>query len=288
MNDKTIGYCYTDFWQSLLPLYEKQEAQNIAELVFDAVLLLPLLERIKYRSRLITTRELQLIEPIKKELLLNKPIQYILGKAWFCGMPLTVNPSTLIPRPETEELVHWICNDLANTTNHTDLLDIGTGSGCIALAIKKTMPNVRVTALDISEDALKIAQSNSEQLGLTIDFIKANILEIESLAHIPFFQYIVSNPPYIPYKDAKTMDTRVTHFEPSLALFVDDQYPLMFYDKILDFATTHLAESGRIFAEINEGLHEEVEALFKNTGCYKTSLKKDFQGKWRLIKAIKI
>lgn len=198
------------------------------------------------------------IKDLKKE----KPIQYILGKTEFFGYDFKVNEHTLIPRPETEELVQWIIENEKETTP-LSVLDIGTGSGCIAISLEKQLSNTKVTGIDISEEAIKIAQFNNEKLNASVSFDLIDILNPAENFNTKF-NIIVSNPPYVLETEKALMKKNVLQFEPNQALFVEDSDPLLFYRKILDFAQEHLLANGKVYFEINERMGAELSALLSD------------------------
>ena len=217
------------------------------------------------------------LEALKKEI----PIQYILGKTEFYGLPLVVNNHTLIPRPETEELVEWIL-DTIDSSKSLQIIDIGTGSGCIPIYLAKKALNTTVFAVDISKDALKIAKKNAALNKVSIHFIEKNILQTTTLPQK--FDVIVSNPPYVRELEKVAIKKNVLENEPHLALFVDDDNPLLFYDKIADLAKEHLTKNGFLFFEINQYLGTETFALLRKKGFKSIELKKDLLGNDRMIK----
>ncbi len=217
------------------------------------------------------------LEALKKEI----PIQYILGKTEFYGLPLVVNNHTLIPRPETEELVEWIL-DTIDSSKSLQIIDIGTGSGCIPISLAKKALNTTVFAVDISKDALKIAKKNAALNKVSIHFIEKNILQTTTLPQK--FDVIVSNPPYVRELEKVAIKKNVLENEPHLALFVDDDNPLLFYDKIADLAKEHLTKNGFLFFEINQYLGTETFALLRKKGFKSIELKKDLLGNDRMIK----
>ena len=214
-----------------------------------------------------------------------EPIQYIIGETEFYGLPFKVNKHTLIPRPETEELVEWILCEFSNqqsTINNQQFLDIGTGSGCIAISLAKNLPNSKASALDVSEKTLKIAKENAELNNVKIDFFQADILETKTLPKQ--FDIIVSNPPYVRELEKKMMQQNVLKYEPDSALYVADEDPLVFYRAISQLAKTHLKPNGKLFFEINEYLGEEMKSLLKSEGFKNIEVKKDIFGKDRMLK----
>jgi release factor glutamine methyltransferase len=228
------------------------------------------------------------------ELKLEKPIQHILGKTHFFGLEFKVNEHTLIPRPETEELVQWILDDLKaeKKSNKTiRILDIGTGSGCIPIALKKNLPNAVISALDISEKALEVAKENAEINEVEIQFVQADVLALQDLNRLganeqSSFDIIVSNPPYVRNLEKEAMHKNVLEYEPDSALFVDDHDALVFYDKIGNLAKAHLKPSGKLYFEINQYLGKEMIDLLQKKQFQSIELRKDIFGVDRMTKCI--
>ena len=220
---------------------------------------------------------------IISELKTEKPIQYITGEAWFYGLRFEVNENTLIPRPETEELVEWIVDGqkTKDKRQKVSILDIGTGSGCIPITIKKEIPNALVSAIDVSEKALEMARKNAIDNEVEVNFILQNILESESL--IEKYDIIVSNPPYVRNLEKQEIKKNVLDYEPHLALFVEDTDALLFYRKIAQLALSGLAPNGKLFFEINQYLGKETIELLENLGFKNIELRKDFVGNDRMI-----
>ena len=280
----TINTAYQQLLYQLYALYDNREAANIADWVIDYITGQTRIDRILYKSiPLNDEQELQLIT-FTNQLLQHQPVQYVLNEAWFAGMRFYVDDSVLIPRPETEELVELISNFKFQISNSLQILDVGTGSGCIPIALKKKLPNANITSIDISDKALDIAKKNAIVLQADILFKQVNFLDETSWDDLGQFDSIVSNPPYIKQSESNTMSSHVTAYEPSIALFVADDDALIFYKNIAIFGLHHLTESGQIFVEINEILGNETMAMFNSYG-YKTDLKKDLQGRDRLIHA---
>ncbi|QHI34763.1 Release factor glutamine methyltransferase [Kordia antarctica] len=228
------------------------------------------------------------------ELKLQKPIQHILGKAHFFGLEFTVNEHTLIPRPETEELVQWILDDIKTANSPTKtyrILDIGTGSGCIPIALKKNIPNAVISAIDISEKALEVANENAITNEVQIQFVQADVLVLDDLNLFEEenirFDIIVSNPPYVRNLEKEAMHKNVLDFEPDSALFVDDHDPLIFYDKIAHLAKAHLQSNGSLYFEINQYLGKEMFDLLKKKEFKNIELRKDIFGVDRMMKCVK-
>lgn len=219
------------------------------------------------------------LERLKKE----EPIQYILGETEFYGLPFKVNKNTLIPRPETEELVEWIIKEVKKKQELLSILDIGTGTGCIPISLKKHLPNTNVSAIDISEEAIQMAKQNAKLNEVDISFIKQDILKTEVLSGM--FDIIISNPPYVRELEKVEIKNNVLKNEPHLALFVKDDTPLLFYKKIADLAKSNLTKNGLLFFEINQYLGAETVKMLKNKGFTQIELQKDIFGNDRMIKA---
>ena len=221
-----------------------------------------------------------------KELLKNRPIQYVIGETEFCGMRFFVNENVLIPRPETEEMVRLLV--VGNWTSAVKILDIGTGSGCIAISLAKLIQNSDVTAVDISEKALEVAKKNAEANEVNVHFVLDDILKPTTAASIDNqFDIIVSNPPYVCDSEKSEMRANVLEHEPSSALFVPDSDPLVFYRKILEFAQKTLKPDGTIWFEINERFGKETAELCHRMGFENVEIIKDFRGRERILKVFK-
>jgi release factor glutamine methyltransferase len=226
------------------------------------------------------------------ELKNQKPIQYIIGETEFYSLPFLVNENTLIPRPETEELVEWIVVESRKSeVRSLKILDIGTGSGCIAISLAKNLPNAEVFAVDVSEKALAVAQKNAENNKVKVNFVYADILSVTNLNDLPtsnfqlptHFDIIVSNPPYVRNLEKAEIKSNVLEFEPHLALFVEDTDALLFYRKIAHLASKNLAQNGKLFFEINQYLGKETVGLLEDLGFKSVELKKDIYGNDRMI-----
>ncbi|MBP6373780.1 MAG: peptide chain release factor N(5)-glutamine methyltransferase [Flavobacterium sp.] len=278
----------TQFVNSLSAVVDEAEAQSFFYLVVEQFHQLKRIDLALEPTFTITEAQWQQWESIRLRLLNQEPIQYILGSTSFYGLPFIVNPAVLIPRPETEELVEWVLKSFAlnrqpTTDNRQQLLDIGTGSGCIAISLAKNLPDVHVSALDVSAKALEIAQLNAQQNGVQINFICQNILETTKLDQQ--FEVIVSNPPYVREIEKHEIQANVLEHEPHLALFVTDEDPLLFYRKIGELAIDSLTPSGSLFVEINQYLGEATVQLFLQIGFTQVELKKDLYGNDRMIRA---
>ena len=239
---------------------------------------------------------------ILTELQQEKPIQYITGEAWFYGLRFEVNENTLIPRPETEELVEFILKETSNfqlPASSLNILDIGTGTGCIPISLKANVPQANVSAIDVSEKALEVAKRNAVLNKVEINFIQANILEVEDLSKLPSsishhpssishhpssYNIIISNPPYVRNLEKQEIKKNVLDYEPHLALFVEDTDALLFYRKIAQLALKNLTPNGLLFFEINQYLGKETVELLENLGFKNIELKKDIYGNDRMVK----
>jgi len=266
------------FLKKLAPIYGEQEANSMAYWSIESVLGFSKSDCIIQQDVAVSdTQKLKLLEIVSR-LVEEEPLQYILGTAEFMGLEFKVNKHTLIPRPETEELVHWVLQE-----DFTSVLDIGTGSGCIAISLAK-QSKTSLSALDFSKEALEVAKGNAKNNEVVIDFIHADILQKPALQQT--FDVIVSNPPYVLESDKKLMHSNVLKHEPHTALFVPDKEALVFYNFITDFAQNHLNENGKLFFEIHEKKGEEVLQLLQEKGFSKLELRKDMQGKDRIVKAV--
>lgn len=255
------------------------EAQAMARIVADKVL------GISFADMLCAS-ELALPDSIMTKLLAGEPLQYIIGKEDFFGREFCVASGVLIPRPETEELCAWVIEDVRNSESLASprCLDIGTGSGAIAITLAKELSSAKVSALDISEEALDIAKNNADRLEAKVEFFKKDILDTEDNTIGKEYDIIVSNPPYIMEKERKEMSANVLDHEPSLALFVPDSNPLLFYTAIADYARKHLASNGMLYFEINPLCAEDMVRMLTEKGFSNIEHRKDQFGKIRMIK----
>ncbi len=268
------------FAQAISSLYGKGEARYIARIVREDV----------FGSReVLSEKEKILLSEIQEKLLAGQPIQYILGSADFYGLKLYVNESVLIPRQDTESLVHEVIllAKAAQSKEKIKILDIGTGSGCIALALKKELGRVEMTAIDVSIAALNIARQNNLEHGLCVQFEQLDILNEANWRRMPEYDIIVSNPPYIPPSEKVLMPDNVIDNEPELALFVPEEDSMLFYRKIGGFGLGHLSEKGILAFEINEFRATQTVAILKELGYQSVEVKKDLSGADRVIIATK-
>jgi release factor glutamine methyltransferase len=272
---------YNNYIKQLSGVYDADEAVSITNWVFEDILLVKSFQIPMLEKQLSFTEENDLND-ILERLLLHEPLQYILGYAYFYELKFKVNKSVLIPRPETEELARLIVQREKVNTSLT-IIDIGTGSGCIAISLKHHMPQSKVWAMDISPEALAVSKQNASDNKVAIQFIQDDIRDSQFKFENQKFDIIVSNPPYIKEDEMAAMHNNVLNYEPSLALFVPNQNALLFYKAILAFAKGNLAENGRIYFEINEALGNEMKELCLSFGFQNVELQKDMQGKDRIL-----
>ncbi|MBK7433607.1 MAG: peptide chain release factor N(5)-glutamine methyltransferase [Chitinophagaceae bacterium] len=291
----TAKELYREFLLKLQDLYELSEATVITDLVFESI------AGIKKAGLLINPNTG--IDPVTldelnwalTELREHKPVQYVLGECWFHHLKYKVNEQVLIPRPETEELADWVLRDFktniyrvnqsGGTEKHSRLsiLDIGTGSGCIAITLKKNLPGSQVTALDISQGALDLARENAHTHHAEIQLVKMDFLRSSQWPILPKFDIIISNPPYIPLSEKDKLDKHVVDFEPHTALFVPEDDPCIFYRRIAAFCLEHLKKTGSVYLEVDATHAEEVATLFK-PDFKQIEIRKDLYGRERMIK----
>lgn len=264
-------------------IYQEVEVSSFINLIFEELLGYSRAKLLISLDEELNQENLIKINSIIDELKLQKPIQHILGKTIFYDLSFKVNHETLIPRPETEELVDWIISENKNT--ELKILDIGTGTGCIAVSIAKNLPGSTIYAVDISEKAISLAKENAALNKLKIQCLILDILNPQ-VDIKDKFDIIVSNPPYVTEKEKRLMQKNVLNFEPALALFVPDDKPLLFYEAITNFGLNHLNPGGKIYFEINEAYGKEMIELLENKGFKNTSLRKDINNKPRMIRGI--
>lgn len=225
------------------------------------------------------------------ELKLHKPIQHITGTAYFMDLAFAVNEHVLIPRPETEELVRWVLDDVKEVKHFLNILDMGTGSGCIPISLDKNLLDAKVYALDVSPQALVVAEENNRTLGANVTFVKADMLSLHSKTSAKEldqkFDIIISNPPYVRELEKAEMQNNVIDHEPSLALFVPDEDPLKFYKAVVNFASEHLNKNGCLYLEINQYLGEETKQILQKSNFKTIELRPDMFGNDRMIKGIR-
>jgi len=276
------------FNEALSAIYPKTEIDSFFFILMEEKLKLQRIDTVLKPDFLITKKNLIDLKTIVKRLQKEEPIQYIIGNTEFYGLPFFVDKNTLIPRPETEELVAWVLNEtkvLANNkTIELSILDIGTGTGCIPISLAKNLTSLNISAIDISPEALLIAKQNAILNKVTIEFIELDILNTESLPQE--YDVIISNPPYVRELEKEEIKNNVLKNEPHLALFVADENPLIFYNKIADLAKQQLSKNGMLFFEINQYLGKETVNMLVKKGFKNIQLKKDLFGKDRMIKCV--
>lgn len=276
----------THFFEALKNIHDEQEIESFFFILTEYLHNLKRVDVALNPNFELSDAEVEKWNTILADLQQEKPIQYITGEAWFYGLRFEVNENTLIPRPETEELVEWILN--SPITQHPTpftILDIGTGTGCIPISLKTNLPKENVSAIDVSEKALEVAKRNAASNKVEINFILTNILEVEDLNQ--YFDVIVSNPPYVRNLEKEEIKKNVLDYEPHLALFVEDTDALLFYRKIAQLALKNLAPNGLLFFEINQYLGKETVELLQNLGFKNIELKKDIYGNDRMIRCEK-
>lgn len=271
-NDELIGY------------YPETEVESFFNLLSEDILNMKRITISQNLYAVVSGKKYEKFQKAITRLKNYEPIQYILGNTEFYGLLFQVNPSVLIPRPETEELVGWIIDDCKDKQD-ISILDIGTGSGCIAVTLAKHLPTAKVYALDVSENALKLAKVNATNNEVEVEFIEADILDGD-LGNMQF-DVIVSNPPYVREKEKEAMSANVLNHEPHLALFVKDDDALLFYRKITEISESILKPNGQLYFEINENLGQRTKELLANNSFNNIELKMDIFDKDRMIKAIK-
>ncbi|MFD1144992.1 peptide chain release factor N(5)-glutamine methyltransferase [Larkinella insperata] len=264
--------------------YRPEEARAIAFLLLEHYLLLRRTDVVVGKPIPPTPPQPDWDELIRR-LNNQEPVQHLIGTTEFCGLEFQVSPAVLIPRPETEELIRLIVRDYAETTGQLNIIDLGTGSGCIAVTLARFLPQASVLAWDLSPEALEVAQLNAQTLLAEVEFEQRDILNVGEENRR--FECVVSNPPYVTLSEAEQMDANVLRYEPHLALFVEDQDPLLFYKAVADFGQQHLNPGGGCYVEINERFGPQTQQVFEERGYHNVQIFKDIHGKERFVKAIK-
>jgi release factor glutamine methyltransferase len=263
-------------------LYDAIEMNSMVNIIIKEVTGWDALHQNIHKNDALETSQIEQLDHYVEQLLNGKPLQYIIQKAWFLGKAYFVNEAVLIPRPETEELVEWIIEYAQIINKPLSILDIGTGSGCIPISLKLAIPNAHITAIDISKEALAIAEQNAARYHTEIEWIAQDILQTKQLKDR--YDIMVSNPPYIPLREKVAMQKQVADHEPEIALFVPDQFPLIFYSKIAHIGKSALKPNGQLFFEIHYDQGEAIIALLNEMG-YHAELKQDIFGKDRMVRA---
>lgn len=267
--------------QELKDTYNEHEVKVLCSLIFCKILHCTNIEIHLNKHEFLAKRFVDNFIQVVAELKTDKPIQYVLGETEFAGLDFHVNPNTLIPRPETEELVMWVID--SGLISGARVLDVGTGSGCIAVSLGKLVGGLKIQGVDISPDAVRQADENARENGVEVDFLVRDILRHEEWEW-PCFDVIVSNPPYVRLSEKELMHDRVLNYEPHEALFVTDDDPLLFYRRIAEFGLQHLNPGGALFFEINEALGQEMIELLSGIGYRDVELRKDIHERERMVK----
>jgi release factor glutamine methyltransferase len=277
------------FTDRLNPVYDRREAASLAWLSISHICKIERAEYLNLKDTEIPADKYESLLNILGELETGKPLQYVIGETEFYGLTFKVNPSVLIPRPETEELVDWIISDIRNSKTPIKglkIIDIGTGSGCIPISLKKNLPENQLFALDVSHEALDVSKQNAVLNQTEVNFIQGDILNLlNKEINDEKFGIIVSNPPYVTEVEKQQMQPNVLEYEPHLALFVPNNDPLIFYRAIAVFALKHSDKNGYLYLEINENLGEETVQLLKQMGFKSIELRQDLSGKDRMIRS---
>lgn len=268
--------------ESLHSQFAENELRIVTQILISEITGFSPAQIIVNKNTIFSDEQVKLVHSFVEKLKKNEPLQYVTGKTEFFGLKIITKPGVLIPRPETEELIEWIMQSLDRRPNF-DMLDIGTGSGCIALALKSVFENAHVSAMDISAEALEIAAENANVLSLPISFLQGDALHLS--AENSRWDVIVSNPPYIPTAEKEVMDSAVVDFEPHQALFVPDNDPLLFYRRIAEYAFSALRVNGLLFFEIHRDFGQQCVAMLHETGFTNVELRRDISGNDRMIKA---
>lgn len=268
----------------LANIYDVREIESFFDVIVEDLMQLNRMEVGFKKNETLDPLKEKEFTSILEALKTKQPLQYILGHAWFYGRSFNVNPSVLIPRPETEELVQWIIQS-TNKKDALEMLDIGTGSGCIPITLKIELPNTKISAIDISADSLNTATANATLHKTAIQFQQLDILTTNQLSR--HYDVIISNPPYIPEKEKSAMHENVLEHEPHLALFVPNEDPLLFYKKITALAENHLNKNGLLFFEIHYDQADAIQQMISQHG-FEVELRKDIYGQDRMIKAKKL
>jgi release factor glutamine methyltransferase len=286
VNSNSVDQIVAYYQEKLSRLYPSNEVKNITEIMFEYFMGWDKMTLRSNNKSMLSESELLLFHKALKRLLKNEPVQHITGEMEFYSLPFKVNKNVLIPRPETEELVDLVIKECKGSET---ILDIGTGSGCIPIALKKQLKNTLVYGVDVSEDALVVARDNAVLNSTDVIFVQADVLQISSIkdSFKKEFDIIISNPPYITNSEKALMSENVLTFEPHIALFVKDDEPMLFYDKIGHLAYDNLSFDGKLYFEINEQYGDQIKALLKSIGFSDIRMIKDLQNKDRIVAAIR-
>lgn len=268
--------------QELFTTYSIAEIESLIHYCFEEICNMNRMDLILHSEDILDAATIERFREVTERLKSNEPIQYIFGHSEFYNLDILLSQDVLIPRPETEELVHWLIRE-QRVEPVKDVLDIGTGSGCIALALKANLPKANVTGIDVTQDVVDMARKNAVHNKLDVNFLKANILNDPS--NFGSYDLIVSNPPYVTRAQMGEMLPNVMDYEPHLALFIEDDDPLKFYKSIGHFCQKHLRPNGTLYLEVNEDLASDTAFLLESFNFTSTTIKKDLNGKFRMVKA---
>jgi release factor glutamine methyltransferase len=283
----TIGAAFYRLKCDLQLLYDEREAAAIAHIVMEHITGMGKLQRLNHKDDVLNFNVLAQYEAALASLRRGVPVQHITGKAWFAGNEFIVNEHVLIPRPETEELVQWIVSENSSKA-HLNILDVGTGSGCIPITLKLQLPQAAITSCDVSAQALEVAKGNAAHLSANVNFLQLDFLDEGRQAGLGIYDIIVSNPPYIPLSERDKLHKNVREHEPHLALFVPDEDSLIFYGAIAKFGLSHLAAGGSIYCELDADHAVETKVLFEEMGYNNVVLRADIHGNNRMLHAHKL
>ena len=279
---------YNEMWRKLAQVYDEGEAKAIARLAYEVRFGLTFTDLCLGKDTQLSADDQAQAAEICRRLLQQEPVQYVLGQAEFCGRTMMVNEHVLIPRPETEELCQWVVSEMSDErleVRDFSILDIGTGSGCIAVTLAAALPQAEVTAWDISAEALQVARENARRSGVTVTFQQVDMLNTRHVPLATQWELIVSNPPYICYKERAMMESNVLDHEPHTALFVPDDDPLLFYHAIAEYGQKALKVGGWLYFEINPLYADELTDMFCAMSYHDIETKEDQYGKQRMIRA---
>jgi release factor glutamine methyltransferase len=280
-----LGQAQRQLTTDLTPLYGSREAALMADWVMQHLTGHGKVDRLIRRTELLPEHTLKQYYIYRSELLAHRPVQYVLKESWFAGQCFYVDDNVLIPRPETEELVEWATETITSPSPSGAILDVGTGSGCIAITLARQFPSLPIHACDISTGALNVAARNAANLGASITFHHLDFLDRHAWTGLPPIQWLISNPPYIPSAERSTLAPHVADSEPPLALFVPDADPLLFYHALAEFGARLLMPGSAVLAETHEDLTPAVAEVFSLAGAIHVETRKDLMGKDRMIKA---
>lgn len=280
----TINEAFYGLKAALESLYDERESSAIAHELMANLTGMSKMQRLEAKDKKLDAGQNKKLTTYTERALTGEPVQHITNEQWFFNRPFYVNKHVLIPRPETEELVQWVIDDNKQKPN-LSILEIGTGSGCIAVSIKRKLPQATITAIDISKEALAVAKKNATAHEMTIQFKQVDFLDKKTWASLGVHDIIISNPPYIPIAEKEKLEKNVREYEPSLALFTPNEDPLLFYKHIAMFAATNLNKEGAVYCETHKDFAQASLGIFEEMNFRHLQLKKDMAGNDRMIKA---